>query len=86
MMNVGSHHGKEMSRTELHSHAYSIVFWRIALITHDSGKAVYVGPFTKKLGKFLISNLCKFQFYDWCSYREETVKFFGYLDHRKMWV
>ena len=41
----------EMCRTELDSHASSIVVGKHVLVTYDSGKVVNVGPFTDKLGK-----------------------------------
>ena len=39
------------SRTELDSHASSIVVGDDVLITHDTGRTVNVGPFTEQLGK-----------------------------------
>ena len=39
------------SRTELDSHASSIVVGDDVLITHDTGRTVNFGPFTEQLGK-----------------------------------
>ena len=40
-----------LSRTELDTHASSIVIGDNVLVTHDSGKVASVGPFTDQLGK-----------------------------------
>ena len=40
----------EVPRTELDSHAASIVVGKNVLITHESGRTITVGPFTKSLG------------------------------------
>lgn len=51
MVDAGNRKIEGVSRTELDSHAASIVVGKNALITHDSGKSVNVGPFTEQLGK-----------------------------------
>ena len=43
--------GDTLSRTELDTHASSIVIGDNVLVTHDSGKVANVGPFTDQLGK-----------------------------------
>ena len=39
-----------MPRTELDSHAASIEVGKNVLITHESGRTITAGPFTKSLG------------------------------------
>ena len=51
MVQAGSCEKSEISRTELDSHASSIVVGKNVLVTHDTGKVVNVGPFTDQLGK-----------------------------------
>ena len=51
MVQVGMPETEDKFRTELDSHAASIVVGKNVLVTHDTGKSVNVGPFTKKLGK-----------------------------------
>ena len=51
MVSIGYQQTEAIHRTELDSHAASIVVGKNVLVTHDSGKTVNVGPFTDQLGK-----------------------------------